>query len=78
REACPRTRRARLASTRPHFMLPLFERHVVSALELRAAVSYRCEIVRRRVFLQDFGYLLRNVILISRRDIPKLVYDMLK
>ena len=59
-------------------MLPLFERHIVSALELRAAVSYRCEIVRRRVFLQDFGYLLRNAILISRRDIPKLVYDMLK
>ena len=36
-------------------MLPLFERHIVSALELRAAVSYRCEIVGCRVLLQDFG-----------------------
>ena len=27
------------ARTRPHFMLPLIERHVVSALELRAAVQ---------------------------------------
>ena len=59
-------------------MLPLFERHVVSALELRAAVSYCRELVRRRVILQDFGYLLRDVILISRRDIPKPVYDVLK
>ena len=59
-------------------MLPLFERHVVSALELRAAVSYRCELVGRRVFLQHFGDIPRNSILISRRDIPKAVYDVLK
>jgi hypothetical protein len=59
-------------------MLPLFERHIVSALELRAAVSYRCELIRRQVLLQDFGYLPRNVILIARRDVPKLVYDVLK
>ena len=59
-------------------MLPLFERHVVSALELRAAVIYRCELILRRVFLQDFGYLPRDIILISRRDVPKLIYDVLK
>jgi hypothetical protein len=59
-------------------MLPLFERHVVAALELRAAVRYRCELIRRRVVFQDFGYLPRNFILIVRRDVPKLVYDMLK
>jgi len=59
-------------------MFPLFEGHVVPALELRVSVGYRCEIVRRRVILQDFDYLLRNVILIFRRDIPKLIYDMLK
>ena len=59
-------------------MLPLFERHVVPTLELRAAISYRRELVCRRIVLQDFGYLPRNSILISRRDIPKLVYDALK
>ncbi|MGA7449733.1 MAG: hypothetical protein WBW73_00115 [Rhodoplanes sp.] len=59
-------------------MLPLFERHIVSALELRAAVSYRCELVGRRVFLQDFGYLPRNIILIACGDVPKPVYEVLK
>ena len=56
----------------------MFKRHVVSALELRAAVSYRRELVCRRIVLQDFGYLPRNSILISRRDVPKLIYDVLK
>ena len=59
-------------------MLPLFERHIVSALELRAAVSYCCEIIGRRVFLQHFGDIPRNSILIPRRDVPKAVYDVLK
>jgi hypothetical protein len=59
-------------------MLPLFERHIISALELRAAVSYRCELIRRRVFLQDFSYLLRNFILIFRRDVLEPIYDVSK
>ena len=59
-------------------MLPLFERHVVSALELRTAIGYRRELVLCWILFQDFGYLARDFILIVHRDVLKMIYDVLE